>query len=82
MTNTRITNPEILDSRYPVRLERFEIRRGRGGRGLWNGGDGLIRHYRFLKPEEVFLLIQRRVLAPFASKAGRPEKPKDAENPA
>jgi 5-oxoprolinase (ATP-hydrolysing) len=42
MTNTRITDPEVLETRYPVRLERFEIRRGSGGRGQWSGGDGLI----------------------------------------
>jgi 5-oxoprolinase (ATP-hydrolysing) len=70
MTNTRITDPEVLESRYPVRLERFEIRRGSGGRGQWSGGDGLIRQYRFLKPVEVSLLTQRRVLAPFGLQGG------------
>lgn len=40
MTNTRITDPEVLESRFPVRLERFEIRRHSGGRGQWQGGDG------------------------------------------
>jgi 5-oxoprolinase (ATP-hydrolysing) len=70
MTNTRITDPEVLETRYPVRLERFEIRRGSGGRGRWHGGDGLIRQYRFLKPVEVSLLTQRRVLAPFGMEGG------------
>jgi 5-oxoprolinase (ATP-hydrolysing) len=72
MTNTRITDPEVLENRFPVRLERFEIRRGSGGRGQWNGGDGLIRQYRFLKPVEVSLLTQRRVLAPFGLEGGEP----------
>ncbi len=70
MTNTRITDPEVLETRYPVRLERFGIRRGSGGHGQWNGGDGLIRHYRFLKPVEVSLLTQRRERAPFGMEGG------------
>jgi 5-oxoprolinase (ATP-hydrolysing) len=70
MTNTRITDPEVLETRYPVRLQRFEIRHGSGGRGQWQGGDGLIRQYRFLKPVEVSLLTQRRVLAPFGMEGG------------
>ena len=70
MTNTRITDPEVLETRYPVRLEGFGFRRGSGGRGQWNGGDGLIRHYRFLKPVEVSLLTQRRVLAPYGIEGG------------
>ena len=64
MTNTRITDPEVLETRYPVRLERFEIRQGSGGRGEWQGGDGLVRQYRFLRPVEVSLLTQRRLLPP------------------
>ena len=71
MTNTRITDPEILETRFPVRLERFEIRRGSGGRGQWSGGDGLVRQYRFLKPVEVSLLTQRRALAPFGLQGGK-----------
>ena len=70
MTNTRITDPEVLETRYPVRLERFAIRRGSGGRGQWKGGDGLIRQYRFLKPVEVSLLTQRRHSAPFGLEGG------------
>jgi 5-oxoprolinase (ATP-hydrolysing) len=64
MTNTRITDPEVLETRYPVRLERFSIRRGTGGKGLFNGGDGLIRQYRFLEDLHVSLLTQRRDLDP------------------
>ncbi|MDB5050713.1 MAG: hypothetical protein JWO30_3784 [Fibrobacteres bacterium] len=74
MTNTRITDPEVLETRYPVRLERFEVRRGSGGSGQWNGGEGLVRQYRFLKPVEVSLLTQRRVLAPFGMEGGEPGK--------
>jgi 5-oxoprolinase (ATP-hydrolysing) len=70
MTNTRITDPEVLETRYPVRLERFAIRRGSGGQGNWNGGDGLVRHYRFLKPVEISLLTQRREIPPFGLAGG------------
>lgn len=70
MTNTRITDPEVLETRYPVRLERFAIRRASGGQGEYRGGDGLIRQYRFLKPAEVSLLTQRRVLPPFGMAGG------------
>lgn len=65
MINTRITDPEVLETRYPVRLKRFSIKRGTGGKGLFNGGDGLIRHYRFLEDLHVSLLTQRRETAPF-----------------
>jgi 5-oxoprolinase (ATP-hydrolysing) len=70
MTNTRITDPEVLETRYPVRMERFEIRRGSGGGGRWEGGDGLVRHYRFLREVQVSLLTQRRLLAPFGMEGG------------
>jgi hypothetical protein len=75
MTSNRITDPEVLESRYPVRLERFEIRRSSGGTGRWNGGGGLVRQYRFLKPVEVSLLTQRRLLSPLRprSRGGRDE---------
>ena len=56
MTNTRITDPELLESRYPVRLERFAIRRGSGGAGDHRGGDGVVREFVFLAPLEVSLL--------------------------
>jgi 5-oxoprolinase (ATP-hydrolysing) len=70
MTNTRITDPEVLETRYPVRLERFSIRRGTGGNGVYRGGDGLIRHYRFLREVQVSLLTQRRDTAPFGLMGG------------
>lgn len=60
MTNTRLTDPEVLESRFPVRLRRFEIRTGSGGRGNHRGGDGVIREIEFLAPLQVSLLTQRR----------------------
>ncbi len=60
MTNTRITDPEILEYRYPVRMHTFAFRKNSGGKGQWNGGDGLIREIEFLKPVSVTLLTQRR----------------------
>jgi 5-oxoprolinase (ATP-hydrolysing) len=60
MTNTAITDPEVLESRYPVRLREFALRRGSGGGGRWTGGDGLVREIEFLAPLTVSLLTQRR----------------------
>jgi 5-oxoprolinase (ATP-hydrolysing) len=60
MTNSRITDVEILESRFPVRLERFALRRGSGGRGVWPGGDGAVRELRFLAPMQVGILSNRR----------------------
>jgi len=62
MTNTRITDPEIYETRYPVRLWRFAIRRGSGGRGQYSGGDGLIREIEFLLPLTLSLITNRRGL--------------------
>lgn len=70
MTNTRITDPEILERRYPVRLERFAIRRGSGGRGQYRGGDGIERVIRFLEPMRVSVLTQRRVAGPPGAAGG------------
>ena len=65
MTNTRMTDPEVLELRYPVRLERFAIRRGSGGAGRWRGGDGAIRRIRFLEPMTAVIVSSRRTVAPF-----------------
>ena len=70
MTNTRITDPEILERRYPLLLRQFAVRRGSGGRGRFNGGDGLIREVEFLKTLNVAILSERRVYAPFGLEGG------------
>jgi 5-oxoprolinase (ATP-hydrolysing) len=64
MTNTRITDAEVLEARHPVRLLRFSLRRGSGGAGQWRGGDGLERHYEFCAPVTVSLLTERRTTSP------------------
>jgi 5-oxoprolinase (ATP-hydrolysing) len=65
MTNTRITDAEVLEARFPVRLRRFAIRRGTGGEGRHRGGDGCVREIEFLRPLRVSLLSERRVHHPF-----------------
>ncbi len=70
MTNTRITDPEVLESRFPVRLCEFSLRRGSGGAGRWRGGDGLVRELEFLRPMRVSILSERRVRAPFGLLGG------------
>ncbi|WP_353228757.1 hydantoinase B/oxoprolinase family protein [Novosphingobium sp.] len=64
MTNSRLTDPEILESRFPVRIERFCIRRGSGGNGLHRGGDGVIRDITFLAPMQANILANRRAVPP------------------
>ena len=75
MTNTRITDPEILEHRYPVRLEQFSIRKNSGGKGKWNGGDGVIREITFLEPVNLSVLSQRRKSGPFGVKGGKAGQP-------
>jgi 5-oxoprolinase (ATP-hydrolysing) len=71
MTNTRITDPEILEFRHPgVMLEQFKLRKGSGGRGLFKGGDGVVREIRFLRPATVSILSERRVTAPYGMEGG------------
>lgn len=72
MTNTAITDPEIIEQRYPVRLRQFAIRRGSGGAGKWRGGDGVVREFEFLQPLTVSLLTQHRKEAPFGENGGQP----------
>lgn len=64
MTNSRLTDPEVLETRLPVRLERFAIRHGSGGEGRHKGGDGVIRDVRFLEPMRANMLANRRRVAP------------------
>ena len=70
MTNTRITDPEILERRYPVVLRRFSIRPGSGGDGEFRGGDGIIREIEFLRPITVSVLTERRVMSPNGAAGG------------
>ncbi|MCA1797781.1 MAG: hydantoinase B/oxoprolinase family protein, partial [Geobacteraceae bacterium] len=72
MTNTRITDVEILEQRYPVVVDTFALRRGSGGTGQWHGGDGLVRELRFLKPMQVAILSERRVFAPYGLGGAQP----------
>jgi 5-oxoprolinase (ATP-hydrolysing) len=70
MTNTRLTDPEVLEFRYPVVLEDFHIRAGSGGRGRWNAGDGVSRTIRFLEPMECTILSGHRRVRPFGLAGG------------
>ncbi len=70
MTNTRITDPEILELRYPVHLEKFEIRKNSGGRGKWKGGDGIVREIIFKENMEINILSQHRKEKPYGLKGG------------
>jgi 5-oxoprolinase (ATP-hydrolysing) len=72
MTNSRLTDPEILEERFPVRLEQFRIRRGSGGPGRWPGGAGVVRQLCFLEPLTVALLSGSRRVPPFGLAGGGP----------
>lgn len=72
MTNTRITDPELLEARFPVQLLEFGLRSGSGGAGAQSGGEGIVRRYRFLRPVTVSLLTERRGRVPFGLAGGEP----------
>jgi 5-oxoprolinase (ATP-hydrolysing) len=72
MTNTRLTDPEILEFRYPVVLEDFHIRKGSGGKGKWHAGDGIRRTIRFLEKMECTILSGHRRVRPFGAAGGEP----------
>ncbi|WP_329213089.1 hydantoinase B/oxoprolinase family protein [Streptomyces sp. NBC_00683] len=72
MTNSRLTDPEILEWRYPVLLESFGVREGSGGEGRWHGGSGVERRIRFLEPVTVALLSGHRRVAPYGMAGGGP----------
>ena len=72
MTNTRMTDPEVLESRFPVCLEEFSIRRGSGGAGRYSGGNGVVRKLRLLEPMTVTVLSSHRVVPPFGLAGGEP----------
>ena len=75
MTNSRLTDPEVLETRFPVLLEEFSIRRGSGGAGRRRGGDGAVRRVRFLEPMTAAILSNRRRVPPFGADGGQPGAP-------
>ena len=70
MSNSRLTDPEVLEWRFPVRLESYEIRSGSGGAGRWHGGDGGVRRLRFLEPMTASILSNGRVHGAFGMAGG------------
>ncbi len=74
MTNTRMTDPEVVEHRFPVRVERFSLRRGSGGSGRYSGGDGVIRSLRFLEPMTATILSSHRSTDPYGLSGGGPGK--------
>ena len=72
MTNSRLTDPEVLEWRYPVLLEEFSIRRGSGGAGEWRGGNGAVRRVRFLEAMTAAILSGHRRIAPYGMAGGAP----------
>ena len=75
MTNTRMTDPEVLETRFPVRVEAFAVRRGSGGAGRWRGGDGIVRRLRFLEPMTATILSSHRIVPPHGAAGGQPGRP-------
>ena len=74
MTNTRLTDPEVLEWRFPVMLESFEIRAGSGGNGKWRGGNGIVRRVRFLEAMTAAILSGHRRIPPYGMAGGEPGK--------
>ena len=72
MTNSRLTDPEVLEFRFPVRLDSYEIRHGSGGAGRWRGGDGGVRRVRFLEPMTASILSNGRDVPAFGLAGGGP----------
>jgi 5-oxoprolinase (ATP-hydrolysing) len=72
MTNSRLTDPEVLEWRFPVLVEAFYIREGSGGRGRWSGGDGVVRRIKFREAMTASLLANRRLVPPFGLEGGLP----------
>jgi 5-oxoprolinase (ATP-hydrolysing) len=75
MTNSRLTDPEVLETRFPVLLREFSVRRGSGGGGHWRGGDGLLRRVEFREPMTAAVLSNRRRVAPFGLEGGSSGQP-------
>ena len=75
MTNSRLTDPEVLESRFPVLVDSFAVRAGSGGAGRWRGGDGVVRRLRFREPMTANILSNRRCIAPFGLGGGSAASP-------
>ncbi|MEE9388214.1 MAG: hydantoinase B/oxoprolinase family protein [Paracoccaceae bacterium] len=74
MTNTRMTDPEVLETRFPVRVEEFSIRTGSGGRGRFSGGNGIVRKLKFLQEMTATVLSSHRIIPPHGASGGQPGK--------
>ncbi|HUL56066.1 MAG TPA: hydantoinase B/oxoprolinase family protein, partial [Usitatibacter sp.] len=72
MTNSRLTDPEVLEWRFPVRIDSHEIRAGSGGKGEWHGGNGATRRVRFLEPMTAAILAGHRIVPPYGMAGGEP----------
>jgi N-methylhydantoinase B/oxoprolinase/acetone carboxylase alpha subunit len=72
MTNSRMTDPEVLEARFPVLIREFSIRRNSGGTGHHRGGDGVVRKIEFLAPMTAAILSNNRLIAPFGLQGGAP----------
>ncbi|MBD0335417.1 MAG: hydantoinase B/oxoprolinase family protein, partial [Cyanobacteria bacterium Co-bin13] len=72
MTNSRLTDPEVLEWRFPVLLREFSIRRGSGGRGRYRGGNGIVRRLEFREPMTAAILSSHRLVPPFGLAGGEP----------
>jgi 5-oxoprolinase (ATP-hydrolysing) len=72
MTNSRLTDPEVLEWRYPVLVDSFAVRAGSGGAGRWWGGDGAVRRLRFREPVTVSTLSGHRRVPPYGMAGGQP----------
>ncbi|MBT8463041.1 MAG: hydantoinase B/oxoprolinase family protein [Deltaproteobacteria bacterium] len=75
MTNSKCTDPEVLETKFPIRVRRFELRHGSGGAGALRGGDGLVRELEFLEKMRVSVLSERRRVAPYGMRGGDPGAP-------
>ncbi len=74
MTNSRLTDPEVIEWRFPVLVDGFSIRHGSGGAGQWHGGDGVVRRLTFREPMDAAILSNRRKVPPFGLAGGDPGK--------
>ncbi|MFK7827393.1 MAG: hydantoinase B/oxoprolinase family protein [Oligoflexales bacterium] len=74
MTNSRMTDPEVIESRFPVVVKEFAIRRGSGGTGKWRGGNGIVRKLEFLKSMQLNIISNNRLRRPFGLAGGEAGK--------